>query len=151
MKLLFVNYSLDSYGRFKLYGTDTNLPTEDYVSFGEDGLGKQWSEYSLLTFSTDGAPTVTSTIHKQAPLRKNIVLNKRKKKCSSTPTPQSDLSPLQQQLGSTPTWLQPPPPPTNWSSSPSDFLAALTSLSAETPLSEASIEPVATVQETELF
>lgn len=146
MKLLFVNYSLDSYGQFKLYSTDTNLPTEDYVSFGEDGLGKQWSEYSLLTFSTDGAPTVTSTIHKQAPLRKNIVLNKRKKKCSSTPTPQSDPNPSQHQLSSTLL-----PLPTNWSNPPSDFLAALTSLNAGMPLSEASIEPVATVQETELF
>jgi hypothetical protein len=151
MKLLFVNYSLDSYGQFKLYSTDTNLPTEEYISFGEDGLGKQWSEYSLLTFSTDGAPTVTSTIHRQAPLRKNIVLNKRKKKCSSTPTPQSDASPLQHQLSSTPTWLHAAPAPINWSSPQDALIAQLTSLSAGTPLSEASIEPVATVQETELF
>jgi hypothetical protein len=146
MKLLFVNYSLDSYGQFKLYSTDTNLPTEEYVSFGEDGLGKQWSEYSVLTFSTDGAPTVTSTIHKQAPLRKNIVLNKRKKKCSSTPTPQSDPSPSQHQLSSTQTQQ-----PINWNNPPNDFLAQLTSLNAGTPLSEASIEPVATVQEIELY
>jgi hypothetical protein len=146
MKLLFVNYSLDSYGQFKLYSTDTNLPTEEYVTFGEDGLGKQWSEYSLLTFSTDGAPTVTSTIHRQAPLRKNIILNKRKKKCSSTPTPQSDPSLLLHQLLSTQTQQ-----PTNWSNPQDALIAQLTSLSAGTPLSEASIEPVATVQETELF
>ena len=149
MKLIFVNYNLDSYGQFKLYSTDTNLPIEEYITFGEDGLGKQWSEYSVLTFSTDGAPTVTSTIHKQAPLRKNIVLNKRKKKCSNTPTPQSDPSQSWHQLSSTPIW-------DNHNlfnlNSPQDALIAqLMSLSAGTPLSEASIEPVATVQETELF
>jgi len=147
MRMLFVNYNLDSYGKFKLYTHETNLLLEELLNYAEEGLGTQWSEYAILSFSSEGVPTVLDTLHKQAPLRKNHILNKRKKKCSSTPTPQNDHDQLLAQLFAT----QSSSPLNNWSTMLENSIVQSMNTNAGTQLSETSTEPVTIEQVTESF
>lgn len=105
MKLFYINPNLDNYGTFRWHNLEQMLPLKEYQLYGDDGLGKQWSEYVILVMSTVGVPSVLETIHKQAPLRKNIQLNKRKSPCLNKPTPPSDQSPSL--LASQPFSIQP--------------------------------------------
>lgn len=145
MNLLFLNYNLEAYGKFSSFHLADDASIEDISIYAEQGLGKQWSEYAILCMSPDGVPYVVNTIHRQGALRKHIIINKRKNKCSNNTTPPSDLSlsvppsPSTQHLVATSSAWQ------NVSTAP------LPSTSAETPLYESFSNNVNTQQEAELF
>jgi len=138
--LFFVTPSLDCYDRYKQISLSLEEPLDSLIQYAENGLGNSWSEYCILEMATNRVPYIVNTIHKQAPLRKNIQLNKRKKQCSNKPTPQSDPS--------LPTQLSPTHhPQPNWSNLLNVLTSPSMSSNAETQLSEDSAEPASTEQE----